>query len=185
MAVAACGSATPTDGFTKPTPSTTSDTGATSVPPLKKVGAKQKVTITALEEVGPQPDTGVQPGTTPPPNTSAAPQGEPIGKDFKHDPNRVGAAQTTSGAGKMSRESIEAALGRSEDSFGQCVESSSTFSARVTVAPNGSVSEARVTQSSPDDARVRDCLTEALRRLSFPSTNAPVPLSFSLAIDPL
>lgn len=116
----------------------------------------------------------------PPPTTEAGDSGTgPKG------PQRVGAAQSTSAAGQMSRENIESALDKSEATFGQCADTSSTFSARVVVSPNGSVSEARVTQSVPDDPRLRDCLTEALRRLSFPPTNAPVPLSFSLAIEPV
>ncbi len=119
----------------------------------------------------------------PPPNWTRTEPGKPA-TDAKHGPNRVGAAQSSSGAGQMSRENIETTLGNSEGSFGQCADTSSTFSARLVVAPNGSVTEARVTQSVPDDPRLRDCLTEALRRLSFPPTNAPVPLSFSLAIEP-
>lgn len=128
-----------------------------------------------------------------PPISSSVPQatGAPIvgpkspatGKG-EAKPNAVGAAQSTSASGQLSRENIEATLGGSEESFGKCVDTSSTFSARLTVAPNGTVSEARVTKSMPDDPRLRDCLTEALRRLTFPATNAPVPLSFSLAIEP-
>ena len=52
------------------------------------------------------------------------------------------------------------------------------------VAANGSVIEARVTQSNPDDPRMQDCLTQALRRMKFQSSNGTVPLAFSLAIEP-
>ncbi|MFO0611971.1 MAG: hypothetical protein U0414_05260 [Polyangiaceae bacterium] len=96
----------------------------------------------------------------------------------------VGHATASSGSGRLSRESIEAALGESEQSFGQCTEVYSTFAARVMVTPSGSVSEARVTQSNPDDPAMRDCLTDALRRVRFQSSSGMVPLSFSLAIEP-
>lgn len=130
------------------------------------------------------PRVPVTESPVPPPQTTTKSTGD-SGAATKNGPHKVGAAQSTSGAGQMSRENIESALDASESTFGQCADTSSTFSARVVVAPNGSVSEARVTQSVPDDPRLRDCLTEALRRLSFPATNAPVPLSFSLAIEPV
>lgn len=171
-------------------PSGAATVAATATP----VTEKKKVTVTRVEIAdGTADQDAIEPtkanDDTPPPNWTGP--GAPhttnttstaANTPTEAKPHKVGAAQSTSGAGQMSRENIEAALGGSD--FGQCVDASGTFSARLVVAPNGSVTEARVTKSDPDDPRVRDCLTEALRRLSFPASNAPVPLSFSLAIEP-
>ncbi len=144
--------------------------------PAPRAGAHRwkvsRLELGASDEQG-HPETK-PPGTTPLPTQDPKP----------NDHGQVGQATATSGSGHLSRESIEATLGDSEDTLGQCAEGYSTFAARIMVAPNGVVSDARVTQSAPDDPRMRDCLTEALRRMRFPSSTGMVPLSFSLAIEP-
>lgn len=128
-------------------------------------------------------DTGTSvTGTTPPADPKHEPKPDPTPNDLPHQ--QVGNATATSGSGRLSRESIERTLDDAETSLGQCTEDYSTFAARIMIAPNGTVSEARVTQSKPDDPRMRDCLTEALRRMRFPSSTGTVPLAFSLAIEP-
>lgn len=121
-------------------------------------------------------------GLTPDPKT---PEELPRPADVApRNPGQVGQAQASSGSGRLSRESIEQTLGDSEETLGQCAAEYTTFAARIMVAPNGSVTEARVTQSAPDDPRMRDCLTEALRRMRFQSSSGSVPLALSLAIEP-
>lgn len=145
-------------------------------PPPKSAKGKWKVSHLELEENKSSEDPPV---TTVHPTTPDWQQ-----RPDPNTPNQVGQATATSGSGRLSRESIEKTLGDAEDTLGQCAEGFSTFAARVMVAPNGSVSDARVTQSAPDDPRMRDCLTEALRRMRFQSSTGSVPLSFSLAIEP-
>lgn len=181
------------DASASPTASATATAEASASPIAdQKIADKKKekkVTVTSVdiaEEALERDAVDPSRANDKPPTTKSTPEAPrtttAANGPAEAKPQKVGAAQSTSGAGQMSRENIEATLGGSD--FGACVDSSGTFSARLVVAPNGSVTEARVTKSEPDDPRVRDCLTEALRRLSFPASNAPVPLSFSLAIEP-
>lgn len=162
-------------------------TGCSSTTPMPDAGSrprsadarKWKVSHLELEE---QKTSEALPPLTAPLDPGRDPR-TPDPRD-PNRPDQVGQATATSGSGRLSRESIEATLGDAENTLGQCAEGYSTFAARIMVAPNGSVSDARVTQSAPDDPRMRDCLTEALRRMRFQSSTGMVPLSFSLAIEP-
>jgi hypothetical protein len=105
-------------------------------------------------------------------------------KDPRPEDKPPAAAQTENMAGRLSAESVEAAVGASGDLLGRCTTSYATVSARILVAANGQVIDANVGQSSPDDARMRDCVVAALKKMKFASSGDTVPLSFRLAINP-
>jgi outer membrane biosynthesis protein TonB len=118
----------------------------------------------------------------PPPPPPPPPHDPNIPDPDKRPPEK---AQTENLAGRISAESVEATVGGSRDAFGRCTRDYATFSARVLVGASGSVMDASILESSPDDARMRDCVVSALRNLKFASTgDAAVPLSFRLAINP-
>lgn len=169
LALAACGGAdlAPHTG--------TLDPGGTGRP---KSG---KSRVSKLEFQDGQDGTSTAPND---PRTTPVQPADPRDHHKPPDPNQVGQASASSGSGHLSRESIEQTIDDAGESLGQCAESYTTFAARVMVAANGSVIEARVTQSTPEDPRMQDCLTQALRRMKFQPSTGTVPLAFSLAIEP-
>lgn len=173
-ALTGCASSAPVPG------SLPLDSGGT---PGAKSGKSRRVSKLEIQstEDGKTPD---DPGHTDPGNTIPVHPADPGHHEPGPGPNQVGQASASSGSGHLSRESIEQTIDDAGDSLGQCAEGYTTFAARVMVAANGSVIEARVTQSNPEDPRMQDCLTQALRRMKFQSSNGTVPLAFSLAIEP-
>jgi outer membrane biosynthesis protein TonB len=98
-----------------------------------------------------------------------------------------GAATTTSLGNAISAADVDAAIAQRMHPLRACATSDSSVSVHLSVAPGGKVADASATRSTPDDARLRDCVELALRTLFFSSspTDRGSALSFDLELKPL
>lgn len=133
------------------------------------------------------------PGQTPRPSTDAADDdstgrtGKPgKGEHGERKPPRPGAAETSSDSGRLTAEQVDEVISERLDLFSRCTTAESVISVRATVAAEGRVLDVSAGRSSPDDARLRDCVIGAFRSLVFPRTQAnwPTRVAFDLRLTP-
>lgn len=70
--------------------------------------------------------------------------------------------------GRVTRESITQVLSENLERFRPCAKADAKVELRLTLGPAGSVASAEAPRSQPDDARLRDCVVDAVRALRFP-----------------
>lgn len=127
-------------------------------------------------------------GEPPPPPKRCAP-GDPLcaaGDKPTKKKAHVQAASTTSMGGRLTTAQVEDAVEQSFQTFAACSSSDSTITVRAVIAGTGKVLDASSIHSSPDDARLRDCVVSAFRQITFPTSSdgRSVPISFDLVLAP-
>jgi len=120
---------------------------------------------------------------TPSPTATAAPQ--QVG-GLRRPKARVRAASTSSMTGRLSPEQVESAVSDNIDRFASCADSDVTVSLRALVAETGKVVNASAGRSTPDEARVRDCVVSAFKAIQFPASpdGKSAPIEFDLVLSP-
>jgi len=80
----------------------------------------------------------------------------------------VKGATTTSGSGKLTAQQVSDTIDANIDALTGCINEDTVASTKLIVTGDGRVSEARISRSVPDDARIRDCLISTFRDIRFP-----------------
>jgi hypothetical protein len=133
--------------------------------------AKQKEPLSSAR---PQPATDGQPAAT------ASPK--PTGRKPRAS---VRAASTTSMSGRLTTQQVESAVADNIDRFASCSDGDVTVTLRALVADTGKVVNASAGRSTPDEARVRDCVVSAFKSIQFPSSpdGKSAPIEFDLMLS--
>jgi hypothetical protein len=208
LALAGCSSMDKRAEENAPTSRETRDEGAkthvTSASASPTIGGESMATSEATgmplvtkpppgySSAGPDSQTGnpnkVGSGPPPPPRWCAP--GDPLCAEDEAPPPkrkaRVEAASTQSMGGRLTPAQVEDAVEQSFQSFAACSSSDSTVTVRAVIAGTGKVLDASSIHSSPDDARLRDCVVSAFRQIIFPTSSdgRSVPISFDLVLAP-
>jgi hypothetical protein len=69
---------------------------------------------------------------------------------------------------RISRDVLVRAVDANLQAFRRCATSDAKVRVRLSLSGGGSVTKVEALRSQPDDARLRDCVVEVLRGLSFP-----------------
>jgi hypothetical protein len=95
-------------------------------------------------------------------------------------------ASTKSLTDRLSSSQLEQVVSDNIEKLVPCTKTDATLNVHATVAPEGNVLEASSDTSSPDDAKMRDCVVKVLKRLSFPKAQGihPSPVTFELSLKP-
>lgn len=115
------------------------------------------------------PTTPRRPGTSPvyepvPSPPGARPKFRPGGAT---DETPLAAVAVVTG-GPVSSKVIAGVVREHLESFRPCAIADAKVELRLTLGPAGSVASAEAPRSQPDDARLRDCVVDAVRALRFP-----------------
>jgi hypothetical protein len=116
------------------------------------------------------------------PNHDAPPPDQPP-VDRRPKPE---SATTSSASGTLTAEQVDDVVSKSGDLFARCSRIEAVINVHATVDTDGHVLAASATRSAPDDARMRDCVTQMFRSLSFPPVDAasPTRCAFDLRVTP-
>lgn len=82
--------------------------------------------------------------------------------------------------GKLERQDVEKTFGDNLSTFSSCLYEDTTVSVKLKIMPSGKVADARVPSSTPNDAKMRDCVAAQLRKLTFPKLKGVEPASLSM-----
>lgn len=69
---------------------------------------------------------------------------------------------------RISRDALAGVVDANLERFRPCATGDAKVELRLTLSGGGSVTQAEAVRSQPDDARLRDCVVDVLRGLSFP-----------------
>jgi hypothetical protein len=88
-------------------------------------------------------------------------------------------------SGRLSPEQVESAVSDNIDRFAPCTDTDVTVSLRALVAETGKVVNASAGRSTPDEARVRDCVVSAFKAIQFPASpdGKSAPIEFDLVLS--
>lgn len=75
---------------------------------------------------------------------------------------------TSEGDTSLTQAEVARAFDENGPKLSACLSVDSVLKIKLKVSPSGRVADAQVLSASPDAPRLRDCLTAALRGLSFP-----------------
>lgn len=94
------------------------------------------------------------------------------------------AATADSAGAKVDSTIIQQVIAKNVASFKPCLRSDMALRLEATISPSGDVLEARSARSFPDDAKARDCVVLAVKRLRFERFDGAVParVSFELTL---
>jgi hypothetical protein len=117
----------------------------------------------------------------PPPRNTKRPEPEATGSSSKPT---LQAATADSVGGKVDSATIQQAIAKNVGSFKPCLRSDMALRLDATISPSGDVLEANSPKSFPDDAKARDCVVMAVKRLRFERFDgaAPARVSFELTL---
>lgn len=133
---------------------------------------------------------GGGPAVSPNPHGGSCDRGDPLCVDStESDKNKRKApmlASTKSLTDRLSNTQLEQLVSDNIEKLVPCTKTDATLNVHATVAPEGNVLEASSDTSSPDDAKMRDCVVKVLKRLSFPKAQGihPSPVTFELSLKP-
>jgi hypothetical protein len=91
-----------------------------------------------------------------------------------------GRARTESLSGNLTQQQADSTVAAASDRFVGCLRGSNQANVNVSalIASNGQVVKASASRSSPDDARMRDCVVAQFKTLTFPGTGSSYDTSF-------
>lgn len=94
------------------------------------------------------------------------------------------AATADSAGAKVDSATIQQAIAKNVASFRPCLRADMALRLDATISPSGDVLEAQSSRSFPDDAKARECVVLALKRLRFERFDGSVParVSFELTL---
>jgi len=124
----------------------------------------------------------------PPPPPPPPPPGDLGATDKRSDQPvespRPRAATADSAGGRVDSATIQAVIAKHVDTFRPCLRSDLPLRIDASISPSGDVLEARSPRSFPDDAKARDCVIFAVKRLHFERFEgaAPARVSFELTL---
>jgi hypothetical protein len=176
-----CGAAQPATGAPNDTPaigveseeptrpssaSSTGDTAATALPPPSPPGDKkaaEPMTVTLRLPVEKSRATS-GPSKKKPRSDEDIQGGEAGGSQV------VGqSASTEQRQGSLKREQVEAVLTKHRGDFSPCLKEDAVVRIEATISTSGAVADVTSERSSPDDAKLRECVTKAFSKLTFPT----------------
>lgn len=112
------------------------------------------------------------PAAPPPPGKASRRQhagpAEPSRSPSDEDEARPLAAVAEASGERISRDALAGVVDANLERFRPCATGDAKVELRLTLSGGGSVTQAEARSSQPDDARLRDCVVDVLRGLSFP-----------------
>lgn len=111
---------------------------------------------------------------------SPTPEAALPGKEDKSGKPRIFQAVASELEGKIAQEDVSKALDDQAEKLRACISVDSTATVRLKVQPSGKVTEAKVSRTVPNDARMRDCIATVLRTISFPRLKGNEQASFAV-----
>lgn len=149
-------------------------------------GATEPVTAPTAEGGGPGDSVGtskqsrseppaeapmaITPPSPPPPKPSRKRSADATSRslsDEKDDARPLAAVAEASGE-RISRDALAGVVDANLERFRPCATGDAKVELRLTLSGGGAVTKAEARSSQPDDARLRDCVVDVLRGLSFP-----------------
>lgn len=112
----------------------------------------------------------VTPPAPPPPKPSRKRPADATSRslsDEKDDARPLAAVAEATGE-RISRDALAGVVDANLERFRPCASGDAKVELRLTLSGGGSVTRAEAVRSQPDDARLRDCVVDVLRGLSFP-----------------
>jgi hypothetical protein len=131
----------------------------------------------------------------PPPNKPACKcvAGDPLCSCIPDETTKSGkkkasvhAASTSSMSGRISPEQVESAVADHIDIFATCTNDDVTVSLKALITDKGKVTDVSARRSTPDLAKLRDCVVTAFKTIQFPASSdgKSVPIEFDLVLSP-
>ena len=140
---------------------------------------------------------GIKPsGESPPPPPKSACKcvaGDPLCSCIPDDATKTGkkkasvhAASTSSMSGRISPQQVESAVTDHIDVFASCTSDDVTVSLKALITDKGKVTDVSARRSTPDLAKLRDCVVTAFKTIQFPASSdgKSVPIEFDLVLSP-
>lgn len=78
-------------------------------------------------------------------------------------------ASTEQRQGSLKREQVEAVLTKHRGDFSPCLKEDAVVRIEATISTSGAVADVTSERSTPDDAKLRECVTKAFAKLTFPT----------------
>lgn len=78
-------------------------------------------------------------------------------------------ASTEQRQGSLKREQVEAVLTKHRSDFSPCLKEDAVVRIEATISTSGAVADVTSERSTPDDAKLRECVTKAFSKLTFPT----------------
>lgn len=82
--------------------------------------------------------------------------------------------------GKLTGKEVQETIDQHRDKFTPCLSSDATVTVRAKVQPSGTLSDVSVTNSVPNEPKLRDCVASVLRGLTFPKPKGGAAVSLTL-----
>ena len=136
----------------------------------------------------PPPPADLGPGSKSPTKLTQSEGGTPVFRGALEPEKATPASASTTNLGtELSEADVNTAIAPQLRALRACALTDSLVSMRLSLAPGGRVAEATATRSSPDDARLRDCVEAVFRGLTFHASSEErgTALSFELELRPL
>lgn len=132
----------------------------------------------------PQPALDQALAGEPPPPPPPPPPKLSIDRKEKAGAASVQAATADSAGAKVDSTTIQQVIAKNVASFRPCLRADMALRLEATISPSGDVLEARSVSSFPDDAKARDCVVVAVKRLHFERFGGAMParVSFELTL---
>ena len=159
-----------------------------AVPEARHGGSVSAAASPAPPPPPPPPPADLGPGSKSPTKLTQPEGGKPVfGGAAEPEKATPASASTTNLGTELSEVDVNTAIAPQLRALRACALTDSLVSIRLSLAPGGRVAEATATRSSPDDARLRDCVEAVFRGLTFHASSKErgTALSFELELRPL
>lgn len=90
-------------------------------------------------------------------------------KDDDRPSAAIGLAASAEGQGSLRRDQVEAVLSRHRADFRPCLKQDAVVRIDATITTSGAVADATSERSTPDDTKLRECVTKVFSKLVFPT----------------